>query len=717
MYRNPSQYPSSLDSLLADLYTSSKPRVIRNIYSLIEKSTESNWKPEETLEAMSPHTLPLAKSKQISDISSFAQGQDAALRWEALRLLGLLAKCPIGRKGIFYNKGIDGLINRLEYGDDREVDLAASSLALMLNYHTAGHEVDEFSKEIYPAAWSAFVRRTKRSLAMVSLLHSLAHTLSGKFGAKMVSDGILDALLRFNHRAINPSHISELGFKRHAYCQSAHSDRGFFFDLLNRIVMHKENGNAKMVHLGWLEKLATELSLPLSLSHCEAANLLVTLLELPRIESNHLRFAKTRGVHALITRVFPSRRLTGDLYLCVRRSYATVLKEIMYQRCYATALDNFSLTHSRRKYTALEALKYAADQTPGPGTSPKMELDSAHLSLSNNLKTREQKRQQERASARERQAQEKVSKTAVGGGAGARDPSEEGHLSQMVASDLSIGPEIGRGGFSVVHKGFYRERTVAIKRMTVGHVPSESQKMTQKEAAFLKQLDSSYIVRFLGLYFEPQSSVYFLVMEYMAAGSLAHVLATKSERLSWEEKLKFAQDVSKGIAYLHNLRPAVIHGDIKADNVLIRESISSSGKTRVACLSDFGLATVQEKTKTYASQTSSSSSASMAKGAAGTLPFMAPEQLDPDINAVSSRSTDRYSQGVLLWQIAMCKQPWFDIKSPYMIPLLVMSGRRPKIDNARVKPFYRQQIESCWEQNPKHRAEAGDVVQGLSQSS
>lgn len=83
-----------------------------------------------------------------------------------------------------------------------------------------------------------------------------------------------------------------------------------------------------------------------------------------------------------------------------------------------------------------------------------------------------------------------------------------------------------------------------------------------------------------------------------------------------------------GLAYLHRQTPPICHGDIKPENVLVKD-------TRVAVLTDFGLSRVLQILDTRTGLTTSG-------GARGTQCYMAPELLMED-SFKASRESDIYA--------------------------------------------------------------------------
>ena len=73
-----------------------------------------------------------------------------------------------------------------------------------------------------------------------------------------------------------------------------------------------------------------------------------------------------------------------------------------------------------------------------------------------------------------------------------------------------------------------------------------------------------------------------LVLEFMELGSLHDLLHNQTLVIEGELILPILRDVSQGMRFLHAADPRVLHGDLKAQNILI----DSRFRAKVA---DFGL--------------------------------------------------------------------------------------------------------------------------------
>jgi serine/threonine protein kinase len=77
-----------------------------------------------------------------------------------------------------------------------------------------------------------------------------------------------------------------------------------------------------------------------------------------------------------------------------------------------------------------------------------------------------------------------------------------------------------------------------------------------------------------------------LAMEYMEYGSLHDLLRNDTMFLSGEIILQIMRDLAQGLRYLHSARPPILHGDMKARNILVDSRFRAK-------LCDFGLSAKQ----------------------------------------------------------------------------------------------------------------------------
>ncbi|KAJ8765390.1 hypothetical protein K2173_012087 [Erythroxylum novogranatense] len=142
--------------------------------------------------------------------------------------------------------------------------------------------------------------------------------------------------------------------------------------------------------------------------------------------------------------------------------------------------------------------------------------------------------------------------------------------------------ELGRGNYGAVYKGSLQfqgdnNRSIAVKRLE--KVSEEGEREFRAEISTIGRTHHRNLVKLLG--FCVDSSKKLLVYEFVSNGSLADYLL---EHHSWDERLRIAHDIARGILYLHEeCEVRIIHSNIKPQNILIDDSATAK-------ISDFGFA-------------------------------------------------------------------------------------------------------------------------------
>jgi serine/threonine protein kinase len=61
------------------------------------------------------------------------------------------------------------------------------------------------------------------------------------------------------------------------------------------------------------------------------------------------------------------------------------------------------------------------------------------------------------------------------------------------------------------------------------------------------------------------------VTEFLERGDLFAVLRNPENKMTWAKPiLRMTIDTSRGMAYLHSMKPPIIHRDLKSMNILVR---------------------------------------------------------------------------------------------------------------------------------------------------
>ena len=223
----------------------------------------------------------------------------------------------------------------------------------------------------------------------------------------------------------------------------------------------------------------------------------------------------------------------------------------------------------------------------------------------------------------------------------------------MIGRTLShyrIVEKIGAGGMGIVHRARDERlgRDVALKVLPAGALDDEAaRERFRREALTLSRLNHPHIATIYDL--GRHDGVDFLVMEYIPGRTIAQMVIGRP--LSECEAASIACQIVEALEEAHE--QGIVHGDLKSDNVIV----TPKGWVKVL---DFGLATLRGPFL----QSAGTSAYTGESVVAGTLPYMAPEQL---LRGQSDSRTDLYALGVVLYEMVTGKVPFQEALAPAMI--------------------------------------------------
>lgn len=245
--------------------------------------------------------------------------------------------------------------------------------------------------------------------------------------------------------------------------------------------------------------------------------------------------------------------------------------------------------------------------------------------------------------------------------------------------------QIGSGGMGMVYRAHdeHLDREIAIKVLRPGALADESsRKHFRKEALALSKLNHPNIATIHD--FDTQNDVDFLVMEYIPGVTLNDKLAEAS--LPEKQVVALGVHLAEGLSAAHE--HAVIHRDLKPGNL----RITTDGRVKIL---DFGLA----KLRAAAVASPASETLSETYSIAGTLPYMAPEQvLGGEIDAC----TDIYAAGAVLYEMATGQRA-FPTMDRSHLAILHSSPRPAESLNPKVSPELSRIVGKCLEKEPADR--------------
>ncbi|KAG8953677.1 hypothetical protein FRC04_001881 [Tulasnella sp. 424] len=244
--------------------------------------------------------------------------------------------------------------------------------------------------------------------------------------------------------------------------------------------------------------------------------------------------------------------------------------------------------------------------------------------------------------------------------------------------------------FQAIHS---RVGKVALKRPRIGAVGynEDAIRRFQREAATWERLQHPHILEYLGTF--QRDGYFYFVSPFVENGTLVeYILLFPSVN-----RVKLLCETADAIGYLHD--EEVVHGDIKASNILI-------GDNGQVLLCDFGL------TRTTDLRTST------AMKGAGTLRWQSPELWDGGSKGFKS---DVYAFGMTIAEVLTGEVPFPDLQTDgAVIRAVLIESRRPPKNPAKSPTGLSYEkvwavAEACWPTTPEERismSEALELIQG-----
>ncbi|GLU12921.1 hypothetical protein SLE2022_295760 [Rubroshorea leprosula] len=259
---------------------------------------------------------------------------------------------------------------------------------------------------------------------------------------------------------------------------------------------------------------------------------------------------------------------------------------------------------------------------------------------------------------------------------------------EILWEEITLGERIGLGSYGEVYRGDWHGTEVAVKRFLDQDIYGEALEEFKSEVQIMKQLRHPNVVLFMGAATRaPNLSI---VTEFLPRGSLYRLLHRPNNQLDERRRLRMALDAARGMNYLHNRTPVIVHRDLKSPNLLV-------DKNWVVKVCDFGLSRM--KHSTYLSS----------KSTAGTAEWMAPEVLR---NEPSNEKCDVYSFGVILWELCTLQQPWGGMNPMQVVGAVGFQHRRLDIPDD-MDPAIADIIRKCWQTDPKLRPTFAEIMAAL----
>ncbi|KAJ6602730.1 kinase-like domain-containing protein [Mycena vulgaris] len=305
------------------------------------------------------------------------------------------------------------------------------------------------------------------------------------------------------------------------------------------------------------------------------------------------------------------------------------------------------------------------------------------------------------------------------------------------SGSLKIAPDgaaVDAGASAEVFRGSLDNEEVAIKSFRLYYFTvNKVRKRFIREALILQLARHPNVLRFMSILNEPFKIC--LITPWYERGHIMKYIAAVPDA----PRKELMEQVADGLHFLSQY--GIVHRDLKGENVLI----DADGK---AVIADFGLSVIQECNLPQPSSqvaqdplvlviaraqclealrmgglsesatsvsTLAASILSAASSTGGTVPWMAPERLDPTAygrpTAQATAQSDVYSFGMLVLEVFSGRAPWSPRAECAILLSVIASLRPPRPPD--VPDDLWVLVEECWSHLPKDRPTIWEVYNRL----
>ncbi|KAF8583030.1 kinase-like protein [Ramaria rubella] len=260
---------------------------------------------------------------------------------------------------------------------------------------------------------------------------------------------------------------------------------------------------------------------------------------------------------------------------------------------------------------------------------------------------------------------------------------------------------VASGGFADVWMGWLGSKKVAIKitrAFSGGGMPISRTKIHKRlwrEYLAWSRLRHKNVLECLGFSynFTPQSEyeIPSLISPWMGNGTVLAYLEIHPAA----NRMALLLGIASGLFYLHDQKPEVVHGDLRAGNILV----SDAG---IPCLTDFGLSRIISDIK---GTTTSSEPA-------GSVRWMSPELLHDDR---VSKSSDIWAYGMTILEVVTGERPYNESSLEPVVLRKIIEGTIPlRPPTTLMTDNVWELCQWCWHLQPTLRPTIHEVMASLS---
>ena len=251
--------------------------------------------------------------------------------------------------------------------------------------------------------------------------------------------------------------------------------------------------------------------------------------------------------------------------------------------------------------------------------------------------------------------------------------------------------QIGAGGMGVVYRAHDErlDRDVAVK-VLLEEVAADPDRLArfEREARAVAKLDHPNILAIHD--FGSEGGIAYAVMELLDGESLREVI--KGGGLTTSKAVEYARTIADGLAAAHD--KGIVHRDLKPENVFL----TRDGRIKIL---DFGLAKLKLPEADLTTETPTATLDTAPGGLIGTIPYMAPEQVQ---GQPADHRSDIFALGCVLYEMLSGTRPFTGRTIAAVAAAILKDDPAPISERVTdVLPGLDTVVSHCLEKRPEER--------------
>ena len=264
------------------------------------------------------------------------------------------------------------------------------------------------------------------------------------------------------------------------------------------------------------------------------------------------------------------------------------------------------------------------------------------------------------------------------------------------------GTKLGNGSFATVFELNFKGLKCAGKNINLS-TDEKDEKDTierfEKECQLLSRVRHPNIVQFLGVHFQENAKIPFLVMEFlpMTLTFCIDNFGILPNYISYS----ILHDIALGLNYLHSQTEPIVHRDLSSNNVLLTYNLTAK-------IADLGISKILNLTPLQKTRKTKNCGA--------------PAFMPPEMNVAKPTyaiSIDEFSYGIIMIHLlsTQCPEPQLPpticTEDGELIPVTEAKRREMFLEMIGLDHPLMDLIKRCISNSPKKRAHASDIAQQL----